>query len=98
MYQDMYYEWDDKKNISNILKHGISFEQAREVFLDPNVVYIEDSLHSKVEKRFYALGLVDGEVLTVRFTQRGKSIRIFGAGHWRRGTKQYYEEQKNNIH
>jgi len=98
MYQDMYFEWDDKKNLLNILKHGISFEKARDVFLDPNVVYIEDALHSKIEKRYYALGLIDGEVLTVRFTQRGKNIRIFGAGRWRRGTKRYYEEQKSNLH
>ena len=73
-------------------------KKQEKLFLDPNVLFIEDKLHSSNEKRYYALGLVDGEVMTVRFTLRHNKIRIFGAGYWRRGTKQYYEEQKDSLH
>jgi uncharacterized DUF497 family protein len=31
----MRFEWDEKKNKSNIIKHGISFEEAIDVFEDP---------------------------------------------------------------
>ena len=31
--------------------------------------------------------LVEGGVMTVRFTYRDGSIRIFGAGYWRKGKK-----------
>ncbi|MGD0798766.1 MAG: BrnT family toxin [Acidobacteriaceae bacterium] len=29
------FEWDDAKNAANRRKHGVSFEQASRVFLDP---------------------------------------------------------------
>ena len=28
----MEFEWDEEKNISNIKKHGLSFDEAKEVF------------------------------------------------------------------
>jgi uncharacterized DUF497 family protein len=49
--------------------------------------------HSSNERRYFCIGAVDGEILTVRFTWRGKKIRIFGAGYWRKG-KQVYEERQ----
>ena len=93
MYKDMYFEWDEFKNTLNIIKHHVSFEKARDAFSDPGLILVEDEKHSGKEKRFFALGVVDGEVLTVRYTKRGEIIRIFGAGYWRRGTQRYYEEQ-----
>jgi uncharacterized protein len=98
MYEDMYFEWDENKNALNIIKHGMSFETAREAFLDPDRVTINDDKHSAKEKRYFAFGMVNGAVLTVRYTRRGKTIRIFGAGYWRQGTERYYEEQKNCLH
>jgi uncharacterized DUF497 family protein len=91
----MMYEWDESKERENIEKHGISFETACRVFLDPLRIVTEDKKHSIDEARYFAVGEVDGRVLTVRFTMRGASIRIFGAGYWRR-EKAYYE-QKYNI-
>jgi hypothetical protein len=38
--------------------------------------------------------MVDGGVMTVRFTYRDGRIRIFGAGYWRKG-KQVYEQQND---
>jgi hypothetical protein len=29
------YEWNDKKAKANLRKHGVSFEEAATVFLDP---------------------------------------------------------------
>jgi uncharacterized DUF497 family protein len=52
--------------------------------------------HEKGEKRFFCLGMVDGGVLTVRFSFRRKRIRIYGAGYWRKGRKRYAQE--NKIH
>jgi hypothetical protein len=91
------YEWDEDKNVINQQKHGISFEHAQYAFDDPNRVIIRDLEHGgNVEARFFCLGKVEGEVMTVRFTYRRKRIRIFGAGYWRQGRKRY--EQENNLH
>jgi len=89
------FEWDEKKNKENLLKHGINFERAQYAFLDSRRVIAKDLAHSKNEKRYYCFGKVSSGILTVRFTYRGKRIRIFGAGFWRKGKKIY--DQKNQI-
>lgn len=88
--------WDFEKERINILKHGISFGVAMLVFADPAVRIYIDERHSKKEERFYAVGEVDGRVVTVRFTYREERIRIFGAGFWRKGRKDYEEKKKSN--
>lgn len=90
------FEWDSKKDQENRDKHGVAFAVAQFAFADPNRVIAEDLLHSPKEKRHYCFGLVEGGVLTVRFTYRGDVLRIFGAGYWRKG-KQIYERE-NKIH
>lgn len=89
------FEWDEEKNKKNIQKHGISFEDAIEVFKDNNRVVIQDIKHSKVEKRLYCIGFVQSDIVTVRYTLRENTIRIFGAGYWRDGKKLY--EKTNKI-
>lgn len=90
------FEWDEKKDKENQAKHDVSFSQAQKAFLDPNRVIVEDIDHSTEEDRLYCIGKVDDDILTVRFTYRGKTIRIYGAGYWRKG-RQIYEKQ-NKIH
>jgi predicted DNA binding CopG/RHH family protein len=43
-------------------------------------VIAEDLSHSQTEKRYYCFGAAGGGILTVRFTYRRGTIRIFGAG------------------
>lgn len=90
------FEWDENKESINIKKHKISFYKAQFAFLDNNRIITEDRSHSNEENRYYCIGKIDGEILTVRFTFRNKIIRIFGAGFWRKGKKLY--EEKNKIH
>ena len=89
------FEWDDSKDLENQNKHGVSFAKAQFAFIDNKRVIAEDTTHSGKEQRYYCFGIVDGGVLTVRFTWRDGIIRIFGAGYWRKGKGIY--EQENNI-
>ena len=89
------FEWDDNKDIENQSKHGVAFAKAQYAFADNKRVIAEDVTHSESERRFYCFGLVDGGILTVRFTWRDGTIRIFGAGYWRKGKTIY--EQANNL-
>ena len=86
------FDWDPVKDRINRTKHGISFERAQHAFFDPRRVIAEDLDHSAAERRYFCFGVVDGGVMTVRFTYRGGRIRIFGAGYWRKG-KKIYEAQ-----
>ncbi|NLD38162.1 MAG: BrnT family toxin [Desulfatiglans sp.] len=79
-----------------MIKHGVSFKEAQEAFLDENRIILEDVIHSTDEKRYYCIGKVADGIMTVRFTYREDIIRIFGAGFWRKGEKRY--EEKNKIH
>lgn len=85
------FDWDSKKNQSNIEKHGVDFYDAQLAFMDNNRVIAEDLEHSHGEKRYFCFGKVAGRVMTVRFTWRNNIIRIIGAGYWRKGKKIYDE-------
>ncbi|HPS57035.1 MAG TPA: BrnT family toxin [Spirochaetota bacterium] len=92
----MEFEWDENKNVENILKHGISFYKAQNAFFDRKRVITADVKHSGTdENRFFCFGMVEDKILTVRFTLRNNRIRIFGAGYWREGRKKY--EEKNEL-
>jgi uncharacterized protein len=90
------FDWDEDKDRENQNKHKVSFSLAQEAFLDPDRIIAEDITHSAKEDRFYCIGKAGGGVMTVRFTYRGKVIRIYGAAYWRRGRKIY--EEQNKIH
>jgi uncharacterized protein len=38
------FEWDATKNLSNRRKHGVSFEEACQVFRDPLCVSVQDRI------------------------------------------------------
>jgi len=88
------FEWDNEKNLANHLKHGVSFEEAQEAFLDPHLRIFPDLEHSEIEERWYCIGKVEKGILTVRFTYRAEKVRIYGAGFWRKG-KRLYEQRKS---
>lgn len=83
------FEWDRDKEALNLLKHKVDFLTASRAFEDPRIRLFLDEEHSQSETRMFALGKVDGKLLTVRFVWRNGVIRIFGAGYWRKGEKIY---------
>lgn len=92
----IHFEWDPDKNRLNQKKHNVSFSLAQYAFLDPNRIIARDLKHSDEEKRYFCIGKVDEEIITVRFTYRSNVIRIIGAGYWRKGKVAY--EEKNKIY
>ena len=91
--KQIYFEWDEKKNAENIKKHGVSFLFAKNAFFDPHRIIALDLDHStEKETRHYCFGKIGDGILTVRFTYREQTIRIFGAGYWRKGKKAYEKE------
>jgi uncharacterized protein len=92
----VHFEWDETKDLENQEKHQVPFAVAQRAFFDPHRVIAEDVSHSTEEDRFYCIGRVGNGIMTVRFTYRGRTIRIYGAGYWRKG-RRIYEEQ-NKVH
>jgi len=87
----MDFEWDPKKARSNQAKHGVSFEEATQVFGDEYALELYDN--SEGEERFVIIGRVGIAVLVVVYTERNARIRIISA---RRATAReeeaYYEQ------
>jgi uncharacterized DUF497 family protein len=72
--------WNPKKAAQNVRKHGVSFEEAREVLDHPLTRVIPDLRHSRVEDRYLAIGdAVGGHVLTIAYTIRDDSAWIISA-------------------
>ena len=53
----LHFEWDARKAAANAKKHGVSFEEAKSVFVDERAKLIDDPDHSEDEDRFVLLGL-----------------------------------------
>ena len=71
-------EWDSNKARMNIAKHGVSFEEAAEVFLDPLCLYDDASIES--ESRDFVMGFSFAKrLLFVVHIERGERIRIISA-------------------
>jgi putative transcriptional regulator len=68
-------EWDDAKNHANQKRHGVSFEEARELFTS-GIDYLElfDADHSDVEDRFIAIGPIKRGLVLVVWTERDEDI------------------------
>ena len=89
----MIYEWNDKKAKANLRKHGVSFEEAATVFLDPLALTFPDPHHSSEEEREITIGnSTRDHVVVVSHCQRGKRIRIIGARKATRGERKQYEK------
>jgi uncharacterized DUF497 family protein len=73
--------WDEGKNLENRRKHGLSFEEARELFTaGSDYLEIFDEAHSVSEDRFIAIGPIErGLVLVVWTVRDDETIRIISA-------------------
>lgn len=76
----MIYEWDENKVATNLLKHGVCFEEAKTVFDDPLYVDFYDPDHSYGEHRFILLGQsAQGRLLFVSYMELNNTIRLISA-------------------
>ena len=64
----MYFDWDDKKNEANKLKHNIDFRDALAVFFDDHAVGREDYDHHN-EQRMHICGKSKTGILLVVYTE-----------------------------
>ncbi|WP_309681002.1 BrnT family toxin [Polaromonas sp.] len=78
----LHFEWDDRKAAANARKHGVSFEEARSVFVDERAKLIDDPDHSEDEDRFVLLGLSSTLRLLLVchcYRREGNVIRLISA-------------------
>ena len=89
------FDWDDAKNVANQEKHGVSFEDARELFTS-GAPYLElfDHVHSDDEERLIAIGPTAHGLLVVVWTEREDDVlRLISARLATKRERQMYVEQ-----
>jgi uncharacterized protein len=92
----MKFDWDDEKADLNLKNHGVSFDEASEVFFDPNLIEGFDAEHSVDEARFYVIGFSSRKLLYVVFAERldGEIIRIISARKAEQKKENEYQHRK----
>jgi len=94
----MDFEWDDAKAALNLRKHGIAFEEAARVFLDPGRIDMLDDREEYGEERWLSIGWVDPVLLVVVHVVRGvhgEVTRIISARKANAYERAIYHEVQN---
>jgi uncharacterized DUF497 family protein len=92
------FEWDEGNARKNE-KHGVSQQEAEEMFFNEPLLVAPDPAHSEAEPRFHALGRTsDGRLLHATFTVRGdgKKIRVISARPMHRKERAIYAQAHKN--
>jgi len=92
------FDWDDANTHKNWDRHGVSPEEAEDVFFREPLMVRSDVRHSKREKRYYALGhTAAGRRLFIAFTIRRNLIRVNSARDMNRNeTEVWKNHEKEN--
>jgi len=89
------FEWDEAKREANLVKHGVDFVDALEVFADPFRIERTDRRREYREDRHQAVGRVGDQVVFVVYTLRGNARRIISARRASRNERRTYLESRS---
>jgi uncharacterized protein len=89
----MLFEWDEAKNRSNFVKHGLDFADAEQVLSGPCVTFVDDRFDYG-EKRCTTLGLLAGRVVVIAHTPRSDDVtRIISMRKANRREQKIYQKR-----
>jgi uncharacterized DUF497 family protein len=89
----MEFEWDSRKAVNNLKKHGDSFTEASTIFGDELAITVTDPDHSDDKDRYITIGLSNRHrLLMVSHTDRKGKIRIISARELTKMERKEYEE------
>jgi uncharacterized protein len=82
-------EYHPAKSAANQAKHGISFDEAQALWLDPDL--IEAPARAMDEARFLVVGRIGGKHWAAICTHRGEHVRIISVRRARIEEIRHYE-------
>jgi len=84
------FEWHKEKAAANWREHGVSFDQAGKATHDPFAIEVIDERENYGEVRVNLLGMCQGVLLHVTYTERGERIRIISARRAEKHEQDHY--------
>ena len=87
------FEWDEDKAPANARDHGVTFDEAATVLLDPLASTIPDPGHSLGEERYLTIGLsTQGRLLVVSYMERQGCFHLISCRLATRRERRTYEK------
>jgi len=83
------FDYDPEKSRSNKMKHGLDFEEAKQLWADPFRVIVK--ARTEDEERWIMVARVTGEYWSAIFTIRKEVIRIISVRKSRENEKAIYK-------
>ena len=83
--------WDEAKRQSNLKNHGLDFDGADAIW-DNFTVTREDIREDYGEKRLVTFGILNGEVVTLVYTERDDEMHIISLRRAEKYEANYYFE------
>lgn len=95
--EEIEFGWDGGNVDKSYEKHGVTIQEAEEIFADKDLGVVPNIRHSSSEKRFIALGkTLKGKNLFVAFTRRKTKIRVISARRMHKEEVDKYDKAKEN--
>jgi uncharacterized DUF497 family protein len=90
------YEWDERKRVANLEKHGLDFYRAKRVYEAEHKITIETTKVGGRERRFLDIAEVESGCVALIYTYRGKSVRIISMRHAKRKERRAFDASFKN--
>lgn len=84
--------WNEAKRESNLVKHGLDFQDAHLVYDSPGKCTYESSRRGERRWLDVAVALVEGKPLALIYTRRGENVRIISFRPASREEREQYEK------
>ncbi len=92
----MEFEYDSKKSQINKAKHGIDFEEAKQLFEDDNSLVVP-AKEVADEERYALIGRMSGKCYVAIFTFRREKIRLISVRRCRKKEEANYEHYSKRV-
>jgi len=86
----MKFEYDLNKSLSNKEKHGVDFEQAKEIWFNDHVIF---PAMTKGEPRYMIIGKIGLNIYSCIFTMRDVNVRMISCRKSRDMEREVYHEK-----
>lgn len=85
------FEFDGAKSKANLVKHGIDFHAAQELWEDPDLLEVQ--ARSGNESRFLLVGRIGGKHWSAVVTYRDEKVRLISVRRSRKTEVELYDNQ-----
>ncbi len=86
--------WDETKRKSNLVKHGLDFNDAHLVYDDRNKLIYDFDRQGERRLLDLAFAVVKGRLLALIYTQREDDVRVISFRTASREEREQYEQDK----